>query len=323
MRLPQFKMWDLGEKRLVTSRDVVFEEDKFPSKGKPAPQLTFVLPAREEHEAVEIPPQAEKDAENEGGESNEESDDEVVEVPPTVAATSSTPSSPPLALIRERRAPHPNPKYDDYATVAVGKADEESVVFCFATMGDDSPRTHKEALASPDAPLWKQAMKKELASIKENDVFELVDPPKGAYFVGSIAPSRPLPAAAAPAACRAAPRTPCPAPRRAASRTPCPALLCPPRARPSRRRACPLRPLPRPPVRPAAGPAFAPPRLPVRPATGPPVRPSRTCPLHPPRARPLRPPCLRFAPAAGLHSLPSAALSVRAAARASALPRAT
>ncbi|CAI7781460.1 unnamed protein product [Closterium sp. NIES-54] len=183
--LAAWVLWDLDEKRVFTSHDVVFEEDKFPLKGKLAPQLTFVLPAREEHEAMEIPPQAEKEAKNGGGESNEESDDEVVEELPTATATSSTPSPPPLALTRERREPHPNRKYDDYATVAVGKADEESVAFFFATMGDDNPCTHKEALASPDAPPWKQAMEKELASIKENDVFELVDPPKGAYFVGS------------------------------------------------------------------------------------------------------------------------------------------
>ncbi|CAI7776904.1 unnamed protein product [Closterium sp. NIES-53] len=95
-----WRVWDLGEKHVITSRDVVFEEDKFPSKGKPAPQLTFVLPAREEHEAMELPPQAEKEAENGGGESNEESDDEVVEELPTATATSSTPSPPALALTR-------------------------------------------------------------------------------------------------------------------------------------------------------------------------------------------------------------------------------
>ncbi|CAI7860611.1 unnamed protein product, partial [Closterium sp. NIES-54] len=161
---------------------VVFDEDKFPTKEQPMPQLTVVLPAREEDEAVEVPSQVEKEAENGGGE-NEESDDDVVEVPSTEAATSSTPSSLPLPLTREQRIRRPNTKYNDYAMVAVGELDEERAAYCFATLGDD-PRTHTEALASPDAPLWKQAMEKELASIKENDVFELVDPPKGAYLVG-------------------------------------------------------------------------------------------------------------------------------------------
>ncbi|CAI7870015.1 unnamed protein product [Closterium sp. NIES-53] len=124
-----WRVWDLGERRVVTSRDVVFDEDKFPTKEQPTPQLTVILLPREEDEAMEVPSQVEREAENGGGE-NEESDDDMVEVPSTAVATSSTPSSLPLALTR------------------------------------------------------KQPMEKELASIKENDVFELFDPPKGAYLVG-------------------------------------------------------------------------------------------------------------------------------------------
>ncbi|CAI5460024.1 unnamed protein product [Closterium sp. Yama58-4] len=103
-----WRVWDLGERRVVTSRDVMFDEDKFPTKEQPTPQLTVVLPAREEDEAVEVPSQ-EKEAENGGGE-NEECDDDVVEVPPTEEATSSAPSSLPLALTRGRRTPRPNTK---------------------------------------------------------------------------------------------------------------------------------------------------------------------------------------------------------------------
>ncbi|CAI7770381.1 unnamed protein product, partial [Closterium sp. NIES-54] len=93
--------------------------DKFQMKENSTPQLTVVLPAREEDEAVEVPPQIDKEAENGGGE-NKDGDDDVVEVPPTEAATSSTPSSLPLALTRERRTPRPNTKYTDYATMAIG-----------------------------------------------------------------------------------------------------------------------------------------------------------------------------------------------------------
>ncbi|CAI6006195.1 unnamed protein product [Closterium sp. NIES-65] len=178
-----WRVWDSDEKRVVTSRDVIFDEAKFPTTEKQTPQLTVVLPAREEDEAVEVPPHVEKGAVSGGGE-NEECDDDVEEVPPTEEATSSAPSSLPLALTRGRRTPRPNTRLTDYATVAVGEFDEESAALCLATIGDDNPRTHKEAFASPDAPLWKQAMERELASIKENDVFELVDPPKGAYLVG-------------------------------------------------------------------------------------------------------------------------------------------
>ncbi|CAI7748314.1 unnamed protein product, partial [Closterium sp. NIES-53] len=119
-----WRVWELGEKHVVTSRDVVFDEDKFPFKEKPTQQLTFILLAQEEDEESEVPPQVEKEAENGGGE-NEESDDEVMEVPLTAVATSSTSSSPPLALTRERHVPRPHPKYDDYATAAVGELDKE------------------------------------------------------------------------------------------------------------------------------------------------------------------------------------------------------
>ncbi|CAI7876460.1 unnamed protein product [Closterium sp. NIES-53] len=105
-----WRVWDLGERRVVTSRDVVFDEDKFPKKEQPTPQLTVILPAQEEDEAMEVPSQVEKKAENGGGE-NEESDDDVVEVSSTAAATSSTPSSLPLALTREQRTRRPNTKY--------------------------------------------------------------------------------------------------------------------------------------------------------------------------------------------------------------------
>ncbi|CAI7910563.1 unnamed protein product [Closterium sp. NIES-54] len=110
-----WRVWDLGERRVVTSRDVVFDEDKFPKKEQPTPQLTVILPAQEEDEAMEVPSQVEKKAENGGGE-NEESDDDVVEVSSTAAATSSTPSSLPLALTREQRTRRPNTKYTVYAT---------------------------------------------------------------------------------------------------------------------------------------------------------------------------------------------------------------
>ncbi|CAI7758617.1 unnamed protein product, partial [Closterium sp. NIES-54] len=161
---------------------MVFDEDKFPTKEQPTPQLTVVVLARKEDDAVEVPPQVETEAKNGGGE-NKESDDDIVEVPLTAATTSSTPSFPPLALTCKRRTPRTNIKYTNYATVSVEELDEKSAAYCFGTLGDD-PRTHMEALASPDAPLWKQTMEKELASIKHNNVFELVDPPKGASSVG-------------------------------------------------------------------------------------------------------------------------------------------
>ncbi|CAI7899197.1 unnamed protein product [Closterium sp. NIES-54] len=127
-----WRVWDLDEKRVVTSWDVVFHEG-FLTKEKPTHQVSFILPAREEVEESEVPPQVEKEAEDGGEENNTESVDDVVEVSPTEAATTSTPSSLPLALTRERREVRPHPKYTDYATVAVGELVKEGAAFCFAT----------------------------------------------------------------------------------------------------------------------------------------------------------------------------------------------
>ncbi|CAI5964151.1 unnamed protein product [Closterium sp. NIES-64] len=141
-----WRVWDLGDKCVVTSRDVVFDEDKFPTKEKPTQQVTFILPAREQVEESEVPPQVEKEAEGGGGENNEESVDDVVEMSPTEAATTSTPSSQPLALTRGHRKVRPPSKYNDYATVAVGETDKEGVAYCFATKDDDE---HAESLMEP------------------------------------------------------------------------------------------------------------------------------------------------------------------------------
>ncbi|CAI5965441.1 unnamed protein product [Closterium sp. NIES-64] len=140
-----WRVWDLDEKRVVPSRDVVIDEDKFPSKEEPTQQLTFILPPREEVEESEVPSQVEKEAEEGGGGNNEESVDDVEEVSPTETATTSTPSSLPLALTRERREVRPPSKYADYATVAVGETDKEGVAYCFAT-GDNE---HADSLTEP------------------------------------------------------------------------------------------------------------------------------------------------------------------------------
>ncbi|CAI7773217.1 unnamed protein product [Closterium sp. NIES-53] len=141
-----WRVWDLSDKCVVTSRDVVFDEDKFLSKEKPTQQLTFILLPREEVEESEVPSQVEKEAEDGGGENNEESVDDVVEVSPTKTTTTFTPSSLPLALTREHREVRPPSKYNDYATVAVGETDKEGVAYCFETKGDDE---HAESLMEP------------------------------------------------------------------------------------------------------------------------------------------------------------------------------
>lgn len=55
--------------------------------------------------------------------------------------------------------------------------------FYMFLMNDDPP-TFREAVASPDAPFWKEAINSEIESIMANHTWELVDLPPGARTIG-------------------------------------------------------------------------------------------------------------------------------------------
>ena len=41
------------------------------------------------------------------------------------------------------------------------------------------PQTYQEALSKPDAECWRKAMDAEYESVRDNEVFEIVDLPEG------------------------------------------------------------------------------------------------------------------------------------------------
>ena len=49
---------------------------------------------------------------------------------------------------------------------------------------DDDPRTYKEAIQDKDASLWQKAMDSEMESMYSNQVWELVEQPKGLKPIG-------------------------------------------------------------------------------------------------------------------------------------------
>ena len=51
--------------------------------------------------------------------------------------------------------------------------------------GLEEPTIVKEALDSPQKAEWEEAMAKEMHSLQDNDVWELVEPPKDRKIVGS------------------------------------------------------------------------------------------------------------------------------------------
>ena len=60
-----------------------------------------------------------------------------------------------------------------------------SSIFLAAQDGLVEPRTVKDALSGPNAREWMSAMQEELDSMKKNQVWELVDLPKGRKSVGN------------------------------------------------------------------------------------------------------------------------------------------
>ena len=50
---------------------------------------------------------------------------------------------------------------------------------------EGDPKTYKEAVTSPDGPMWKEAIKSEIDSILQNHTWELVDLPPGCKALGS------------------------------------------------------------------------------------------------------------------------------------------
>ena len=48
----------------------------------------------------------------------------------------------------------------------------------------DEPATYAEAMVSPDSEAWLEAMRSELKSMDENQVWDLVDPPPCVTAIG-------------------------------------------------------------------------------------------------------------------------------------------
>ena len=62
------------------------------------------------------------------------------------------------------------------------RADDNVVDFCY--MYKAAPKTYNQAVRSPEADMWKDAMDEEMQSLRENQTFELVELPEGKTTVG-------------------------------------------------------------------------------------------------------------------------------------------
>ena len=62
---------------------------------------------------------------------------------------------------------------------------EQVATFIIAPQDEDEPRNINEALNCPNKEKWIYAMKEEMESMKSNQVWELVDLPKGRRAIGN------------------------------------------------------------------------------------------------------------------------------------------
>ena len=54
----------------------------------------------------------------------------------------------------------------------------------FILMDNDEPASYQEAISSPDSDRWLEAMKSEMKSMYDNQVWTLIDPPNGIKTIG-------------------------------------------------------------------------------------------------------------------------------------------
>lgn len=108
---------------------------------------------------------------------------------PTPPDRSLAPTPPPRRSTRDRRPP------DRYGHLAKSIAHAlASVSVSHAMVAKSDPQTYKEAVNGPDREKWLAAMRSEMDSLVEKDVFELVPLPKGKKAIGSKGAYRTKPA---------------------------------------------------------------------------------------------------------------------------------
>lgn len=161
-----YRLWDLSEQKIHLSRDVVFEETKFPFKFSPGP----VNPEYKESEVIfsvtEDVPNSEVTMVSEGTETEIEDGDEGFKgFPETEAGEDET---------KQKRKSERSKKPKGCGCC--------NAVIC-STLQD--PETVEEALSRPDAEKWEEAMKMEMDKLNQSDSWKLVMRPHNKNVIGS------------------------------------------------------------------------------------------------------------------------------------------
>jgi hypothetical protein len=137
---------DMHVGTIMESRDVIFFENEFPIKTTPSTSHEYVIPHEREREHEMFTPVQQ------------------IEEPLT-----QNPEEDDIVIIRKSKRQRVTKSFrDDYIVYLV----------------DDTPTTIEQAYSSPDADLWKEAVRSEMDSIMSNGTWEVVDRPYGCKPIG-------------------------------------------------------------------------------------------------------------------------------------------
>lgn len=98
------------------------------------------------------------------------------------AATSNAEDST-LSTIAGETEPEPEEEPRRSKRARKGKSFGED--FLMAFLAENVPRTYSQAMSTPDAPYWKEAINTEMDSIKQHHTYEMADLPQGSKPLGS------------------------------------------------------------------------------------------------------------------------------------------
>lgn len=163
----RYRIYVAERKTVVLSRDVQFEETLHDCTEKIS--ITFKSPSSEETEdekADEPKPVPSSVLPELESSSNEDDDSEYKSASDTESEKPESSES--ARKLRSRDNIKPSKYFDDY--VCVMTTEEE-------------PQSYAEAIKRPESAAWQKAMEREMASLKENHTFKLVEPPAGAKII--------------------------------------------------------------------------------------------------------------------------------------------
>ena len=168
-----YKLYDPSTRKMMVRRDVIFVENVFDhsieKNGEPDELLPAICFDFDDDDDGDVR-DATRDDEN-----REEVDEEVRDqaVPEDIQG------------VQERPRRHVNP-IDRHGTVATYRygqweiPDEVNMA-----VGNDDPRSYREAMNGPNSSVWKSAADVEMESVLKNKTWELVDLPPGKNAIGS------------------------------------------------------------------------------------------------------------------------------------------